>query len=71
MARLRAGNLAREHFEDGADLYERVSAMGLEGRRAQRERTRLTGRGVGSWIKVKCWNRGRAPRRRQPPSHEG
>ena len=48
MARLRAGNLAREHFEDGADLYERVSAMGLEGRRAQRERTRLTGRGVGS-----------------------
>jgi bifunctional non-homologous end joining protein LigD len=37
--------LYTEHFEDGADLYERVSAMGLEGPKG---RTRLTVRAAAN-----------------------
>jgi bifunctional non-homologous end joining protein LigD len=51
--------LFSEHFEDGADLYERVSAMNLEGVVSKRaDAPYRSGRGE-HWIKVKCWQRER------------
>ena len=51
--------LYSEHFEDGTDLYERVSAMNLEGVVSKRaDAPYRSGRGE-QWIKVKCWKRER------------
>jgi bifunctional non-homologous end joining protein LigD len=51
--------LYSEHFEDGADLYERVSAMNLEGVVSKRaDAPYRSGRGE-QWTKVKCWKRER------------
>jgi bifunctional non-homologous end joining protein LigD len=51
--------LYSEHFEDGADLYGRVSAMNLEGIVSKRaDAPYRSGRGE-AWIKVKCWKRER------------
>ena len=51
--------LYSEHFEDGADLYERVSAMGLEGVVSKRANAPYrSGRGE-YWLKLKCWKRER------------
>jgi bifunctional non-homologous end joining protein LigD len=51
--------LYSEHFEDGADLYKRVSAMNLEGVVSKRaDAPYRSGRGE-AWIKVKCRKRER------------
>jgi bifunctional non-homologous end joining protein LigD len=51
--------LYSNHFEDGADLYARVSAMGLEGVVSKRaDAPYRSGRGE-HWLKVKCWKRER------------
>jgi bifunctional non-homologous end joining protein LigD len=59
----KAGNSAprvlySEHFEDGAVLYKRVSAMNLEGVVSKRDAPYRSGRGE-QWIKLKCWKRER------------
>jgi bifunctional non-homologous end joining protein LigD len=47
--------LYSEHFDDGAKLYSRVSAMGLEGIVSKRaDAPYRSGRG-DAWLKVKCW----------------
>jgi bifunctional non-homologous end joining protein LigD len=51
--------LYSEHFQDGADLYARASAMGLEGIVSKRaDAPYRSGRGE-QWLKVKAWKRGR------------
>jgi bifunctional non-homologous end joining protein LigD len=51
--------LYSEHFDDSADLYERVRAMNLEGIVSKRaDAPYRSGRGE-AWIKVKCWKRER------------
>jgi bifunctional non-homologous end joining protein LigD len=48
-----------EHFEDGADLYARATALGLEGIVSKRaDAPYRSGRGE-QWVKVKCWKRER------------
>ena len=51
--------LYREHFEDGADPYERVSAMKLEGVVSKRADAPYPSGRREAWIKVKCWKRER------------
>jgi bifunctional non-homologous end joining protein LigD len=51
--------LYSEHFQKGADLYARASAMGLEGIVSKGANAPYrSGRG-GEWLKVKAWKRGR------------
>jgi bifunctional non-homologous end joining protein LigD len=51
--------LYSEHFEDGADLYARAGAMGLEGIVSKRaDAPYRSGRGE-TWLKVKCLKRER------------
>jgi bifunctional non-homologous end joining protein LigD len=43
------------HFEDGADLYRRALAMGLEGIVSKRADAPYRSGRTDTWCKVKCW----------------
>ncbi len=47
--------LYSEHFDDGAKLYARVSAMGLEGVVSKRADAPYRSGRSEHWLKVKCW----------------
>jgi bifunctional non-homologous end joining protein LigD len=51
--------LYSEHFEDGPDLYARVTAMGLEGIVSKRADAPYRSGRSEQWLKVKRWERGR------------
>jgi bifunctional non-homologous end joining protein LigD len=51
--------LYSEHFDDGAKLYARVSAMGLEGIVSKRADAPYRSGRSEQWLKVKCWKRER------------
>jgi bifunctional non-homologous end joining protein LigD len=48
-----------EHFEDGADLYRRALAMGLEGIVSKRADVPYRSGRTEEWCKVKCWKSAR------------
>jgi bifunctional non-homologous end joining protein LigD len=48
-----------QHFEDGAELYARASAMGLEGILSKRSDASYRSGRTESWLKVKCIKRER------------
>jgi bifunctional non-homologous end joining protein LigD len=51
-----------EHFDvDGADLFESVSRMGLEGIVSKRKDAPYKSGRTETWIKVKCVHKGRFP----------